>query len=79
MRDCTALVQSSASKVEYLGVARMGHFKVKCEVPEQDFNNFSCWEVRAEFLDSIKPHELKKVRQSRNTAAQKYFIYLSLA
>jgi len=51
MRDYQALVQTGATRVDYLSGSRMGFLKVKCEIPEEVFNSFSCWEVRPEFLD----------------------------
>lgn len=56
----------------------MSFLKYKCEFPEQTTNNFACWEVKSEFIDQIKPHEIKKVRQSRQATAQKFYIYSSL-
>ena len=53
----------------------MSFLNVRCDFSEQTINDFKCWEVRPEFLDKIKPHEVKKVRNSRNTTAQKFYLY----
>lgn len=48
------------------------------QFPDDVVNEFRCWEVRPEFLEVLKPPEIKRVRQCREATAQKLQVYQNL-
>ena len=79
MRNCEALLMSMATEVSYLKVKRNLEAGCAAKFSDEVIEQFRCWEVRPEFLEGVKPAEVKRVRQCRDLTAQKVVLYQCLS
>jgi hypothetical protein len=75
MRNSEFLILSMANEVSYLKAKKLPETQMIVAFPEEVVNEFRCWEVRPDFLEMFKPLEIKRVRQCRESTAQKMQAY----
>lgn len=79
MRNSEFLILSMAQEVSYLKAKKIADSPFLPQFSEEMLNEFKCWEVRPEFLETIfKPQDVKRVRSCRDATAQKLIIYQCL-
>lgn len=78
MRNSEFLILSMAHEVSYLKTKKLPETQMTVQFADEVVAEFKCWEVRPEFLEAFKAPEVKRVRQCRESTAQKMQVYQNL-